>query len=153
VKKTLTRNGHDQSRELQTQVEITVPFHDVDLMGIVWHGHYVKYLEIARCALLDKFHYNYAQMKESGYAWPVIDMRIRYPSSATFNETVIATASIAEWEHRLKVDYEIRNHDGQRLTRGYTVQVAVDIASGEMCFESPPVLFEKLGIPVPGAEQ
>ncbi|MCW8195255.1 acyl-CoA thioesterase [Proteobacteria bacterium 005FR1] len=132
--------------ELQAQVEIEVPFHDVDVMGIVWHGHYVKYLEIARCALLDKFGYNYPQMRDSGYAWPVIDMRIRYPSSAKFGETIVVTASISEWEHRLKIDYEIRNRQGQRLTRGYTVQVAVDVESGEMCFESPPVLLEKLGL-------
>ena len=34
--------------------EIVVPFFDVDSMHIVWHGHYVKYLEVARCALLDR---------------------------------------------------------------------------------------------------
>lgn len=132
--------------ELSCTTEIAVPFHDVDLMGVVWHGHYVKYFEIARCALLDKFNYGYEQMKASGYAWPVIDMRIRYPSSARFADRITVTASISEWESRLKVDYEVRNSAGQRLTRGYTVQVAVDIASGEMCFESPPVLLERLGV-------
>lgn len=132
--------------KLQSSIEIEVPFHDVDLMGIVWHGHYVKYFEIARCALLEKYNYNYTQMKASGYAWPVIDVRVRYPSSARFGDAIVVNASISEWESRLKVDYEIRNRDGQRLTRGYTIQVAVDMASGEMCFESPPVLFERLGV-------
>ncbi|MEX1032913.1 MAG: acyl-CoA thioesterase [Cellvibrionaceae bacterium] len=131
---------------LELKVEIEIPFHDVDLMGIVWHGHYAKYFEIARCALLEKFDYNYSQMKASGYAWPVIDMRIRYPSSAKFGETVIVNARVSEWESRLKVDYEIRNGQGQRLTRGHTVQVAVDMETGEMCFESPPILMEKLGV-------
>ncbi|MGQ9427308.1 acyl-CoA thioesterase [Gilvimarinus sp. F26214L] len=135
---------------LQTSVKIEVPFHDVDLMEVVWHGHYVKYFEIARCALLESCGYNYPQMKESGFAWPVVDMRIRYPSPATFGETITVCAWVSEWEHRLKVEYEIRNCEGQRLTRGYTVQVAVDIVSGEMCFESPPVLLEKLGLG-PGA--
>lgn len=132
--------------ELSCTTEIVVPFHDIDLMGIVWHGHYVKYFEVARCSLLDKFDYNYPQMKESGYAWPVIDMRIRYPASAVFSERISITASISEWDSRLKVDYEVRNAEGRRLTRGYTVQVAVDIATGEMCFESPSVLLEKLGV-------
>lgn len=152
-KKLSSKRGYKHLIELQAQVEITIPFHDVDLMGIVWHGYYAKYFEIARCALLDRFDYNYAQMNASGYAWPVIDMRIRYPSSARFNETVVVTASISEWENRLKVDYEIRNRAGQRLTRGYTVQVAVEIESGEMCFESPPVLFEKLGLSNPGSDE
>jgi acyl-CoA thioester hydrolase len=35
---------------------------------------------------------------------------------------------------------------GRRLTRASTVQVAVEVATGEMCFVSPPVLFEKLGV-------
>lgn len=35
------------------EVEMTVPFHDVDMMEVAWHGHYVKYFELARCALLD----------------------------------------------------------------------------------------------------
>lgn len=139
------RNQQREGR-LQHSVKVEIPFHDVDLMGVAWHGHYVKYFEIARCALLDKFDYNYEQMKASGYAWPVIDMRIRYPQSARFGDTIEVTASIAEWDSRLKVDYEIRNSEGQRLTRGYTVQVAVDIESGEMCFESPPVLLERLGV-------
>ena len=40
---------------LQHSVEIEIPFHDVDMMEVAWHGHYVKYFEIARCALLDQF--------------------------------------------------------------------------------------------------
>ena len=39
---------------IQVETIIEVPFHDVDVMRVAWHGHYVKYFEIARCALLDK---------------------------------------------------------------------------------------------------
>lgn len=49
------------------EICLTIPFHDVDMMQIVWHGHYVRYLEIARCALLDELDYNYNQMRESGF--------------------------------------------------------------------------------------
>jgi acyl-CoA thioester hydrolase len=35
------------------EVELEVPFFDLDPMNIVWHGNYVKYLEVARCALLE----------------------------------------------------------------------------------------------------
>ena len=65
----------------QAHVDIQIPFHDVDAMGIVWHGHYLKYFEIARCALLDSIGYNYAQMAESGYAWPIIGLRVRQSQS------------------------------------------------------------------------
>jgi acyl-CoA thioester hydrolase len=134
---------------LEAEVEIRIPFHDVDLMGVAWHGHYSKYFEVARCSLFDQIDYNYAQMKNSGYAWPVIDMRIRYPKPAVFNQDVIVRARIVEWENRLKIDYLIRDKSSKaRITRGYTVQVAVDMASEEMCMESPPVLLQKLGVAV-----
>lgn len=53
---------------LHTDTEILVPFFDVDTMNVVWHGHYVKYLEVARCALLDRIGHNYDAMVASGYA-------------------------------------------------------------------------------------
>ena len=131
----------------EAEVEIIIPFHDVDMMAISWHGHYVKYFELARCALFDKIDYNYEQMRDSGYAWPVIDLRIRYPGPTTFNQKVIVKAVISEWENRLKIDYELRDSQtAKRLTKGYTVQVAVDMSNQEMCFESPPILYEKLGL-------
>jgi acyl-CoA thioester hydrolase len=132
---------------IEAEIEIEVPFHDVDIMGVVWHGHYVKYLEIARCALLDQIDYNYPQMKASGYAWPVIDMRIRYPQPLHFRQRVRVRATLEEWELRLKIGYLIEDADtGRRTTRAYTVQVALDMQSGEMLLASPEILYEKLGI-------
>jgi len=129
------------------EAEIQVQFFDLDPMEVVWHGHYVKYLEVARCALLDAIDYNYAQMKASGYAWPVIDMHLRYIDSATFGQRLKLRAEIVEWEHRLKIDYLITDAaTGRRLLRGSTTQVAVEMLTREMCFVSPAVLFQKLGI-------
>ncbi|MFA6053193.1 MAG: acyl-CoA thioesterase [Methylobacter sp.] len=130
-----------------TETDIEIPFHDVDMMEVVWHGHYAKYFEIARCALLEKIDYNYPQMRDSGYAWPVIDLRIRYAKPAVFGQTITVSAEVVEWENRLKINYHITDkRTGSRLTRGYSVQVAVDMQTKEMCFESPAVLFEKLGV-------
>ncbi|MGH1471687.1 MAG: acyl-CoA thioesterase [Cellvibrionaceae bacterium] len=133
-------------KQLSESIDIKIPFHDVDLMGVAWHGHYVKYFEIARCALFDKLDYNYEQMKASGYAWPVIDLRVRYPNSIVFGQTVTVTASVVEWENRLKVDYEIHDQNGKRTTKGHTIQVAVDMSKNDMCMESPMILLEKLGV-------
>lgn len=131
----------------QTSIDLQIPFHDVDMMEVVWHGHYAKYFEVARCALLEKIDYNYPQMRDSGYAWPVIDLSIRYARSAVFGQTITVTARIVEWENRLKINYLITDKDtGLRLTKGHSVQVAVDLATKEMCFVSPVVLFEKLGL-------
>jgi acyl-CoA thioester hydrolase len=132
------------------EIEIEVPFFDVDLMEIVWHGHYAKYFEMARCALLDKIDYGYMNMRASGYAWPVIDLRIRYARPAKFSQKIIVQAQIVEWQNRLKITYQIADKgSGIRLTRGYTSQVAVDMASNEMCYESPAILWQKLGLEKP----
>ena len=125
---------------LHCDTEILVPFFDVDTMNVVWHGHYVKYLEVARCALLDKLGHNYTQMLESGYAWPVIDMQLRYVRGAVFGQTINVRASLVEWENRLKVNYLITDlASGERLTRASTVQVAVDVTSREMQLASPKI--------------
>ena len=143
------RRGAPPSRWF-AEIDMQVQFFDLDPMQIVWHGNYVKYLEVARCALLDKIGYNYEQMKASGFAWPVIDMNLRYAGPAAFGQRLLLRAEIVEWENRLRIDYLVSDAaSGKRLTRASTSQVAVDIASGEMCFVSPPILFEKLGVPVP----
>ncbi len=130
----------------QTSIDLQIPFHDVDMMEVVWHGHYVKYFEIARCTLLEKIDYNYPQMLESGYAWPVIELNIRYVRPAIFGQIITVSAEIIEWENRLKINYLITDkHSGLRLTKGYSIQVAVDMLNKSMCFESPEILFEKLG--------
>lgn len=129
----------------RAEVEIEIPFHDVDMMQVAWHGHYVRYLEIARCKLLDAIDYNYAQMRDSGFAWPVIDLRLRYAAPALFAQRIRIEARLTEWEHRLKVAYTVRDAtSGKRLTRASTVQVAVDMANEDMCLASPPVLIERL---------
>jgi acyl-CoA thioester hydrolase len=129
------------------ETETQVQFFDLDPMEVVWHGHYVKYLEIIRGVLLDTIDYNYAQMKASGYVWPVVDMHLRYAASATFGQRLKLRAEIVEWESRLKIGYLITDAaSGRRLTRASTTQVAVEIVSGEMCFVSPPVLLERLSV-------
>lgn len=130
---------------MYADVIIEIPFHDVDTMNIVWHGHYIKYFEIARCKLLDQFQYNYMQMKASGYAWPVIESYVRYVQGIEFQQKIRVRAILKEWENRLKIEYQIFDADsGRRLTKGFTSQVAVNIESREMCFQSPPILFERL---------
>jgi acyl-CoA thioester hydrolase len=138
------------SINLSAETVIEIPFHDVDSAEVAWHGHYVKYFEIARCKLLDKFDYNYPQMTASGYYWPIIDIHLRYAYPARFMQLICVKARIVEWEHRLKIKYLITDvKTGQRLTKGHSVQVAVDIKNEEMLLASPEILYHKLGIQEP----
>jgi acyl-CoA thioester hydrolase len=133
--------------DLVAEIELTPAFHDIDPMEVVWHGHYMKYLELARCALLQRFDYDYPQMRESGYAWPIVDLRAKYVRSARLGQRLKVRAEIVEWENRLKIDYRVSDAaTGEVLTRAHSIQVAVDMRTGEMCFASPPVLLERLGV-------
>lgn len=135
----------DDGKLPRYETELTIPFHDIDMMQVAWHGHYVRYLEIARCALLDALDYNYPQMQASGFAWPVIDLRLRYAAPVLFAQRIAIEARLSEWENRLKIDYTIRDaQTRKRLTRAWSVQVAVGIEDREMRLESPPVLRERL---------
>ena len=128
---------------LRAEIELVVPFFDVDMMEVVWHGHYVKYFEEARCALLDKLGHNYRQMRDAGYAWPIIDLQVRYIRGAQFGQRIRVRADLVEWENRLKINYLITDvATGGRMTRGSSVQVAVEIATREMLLASPKVFVD-----------
>ncbi len=130
---------------LTTELEMTIPFHDVDSMEITWHGNYLRYFEIARCQLLDLINYNYRQMRDSGYAWPIVDVNIKYVKPSTFEQKIKVIASLVEWENRMRINYQIRDVlTNERLTKGYTIQAAVDAQTQELCFITPKVFQDKI---------
>jgi len=130
---------------LSAEVEIEIPFFDVDPMAVAWHGHYVKYFEVARCAMLRKIDYDYPKMHESGYLFPVVELYLKYVNAARYGQVVVVAAELLEYENRLKIGYRIRDKaTGQRLTKGWSLQVAIDAKSSELQFVSPPILLEKL---------
>lgn len=129
------------------EIELRIPFHDVDSLRVVWHGHYVRYLELARCHLLDSFGYGYNAMAESGYAWPVIDLHLRYVKAMRFDQRILVRASLTEWEYRMKIVYLVTDAEtGERLCKAESIQVAVTLDAMEMQLMSPPVLAQKLGL-------
>ncbi|MFV0574847.1 MAG: acyl-CoA thioesterase [Vibrio sp.] len=130
---------------LTAEVIMRPSFQDADPMGVVYHGNYFRFIEEARRVMLDKIGYNYREMQASGYMWPIIDVRVKYIKPIPFDLTVRVEAKLTEWENRLKVDYVIYDaQTNQRLTKGYTMQVAVSIETQEMCFVSPAALTDKL---------
>lgn len=131
----------------EAEVVVLVPFHDVDLMEVAWHGHYLKYFEIARGALLDTFSYNYREMKASGYAWPVVDVGLRYIKPARLGQKLKVCAKLKEFDLRMKIEYIIMDAaTGEKLTKGHTVMVPVDMTTGELYLGTPSILCEKLGV-------
>ena len=131
--------------ELKAEVEIQVPFHDVDGMHVVWHGHYYKYFEVARTKLLQSIDYDVHEMKASGYSWPIVETNCKYVRPILYDQLIQVIAKIQEYENRLKIIYRISDaKTNEKLATGHTTQVAVDMKNNEMCFVSPKILLKKV---------
>jgi acyl-CoA thioester hydrolase len=111
----------------------------------MWHGHYLKYLETARWALMDQLDFGYDTMAASGYAWPIVEMHVKYLHAARMGERLNVRASLVEWENRITVNYLVtRPADQERLARGKSVQVAVDAKTLALQFETPQPLLARV---------
>ena len=131
--------------QLAAEIEVAVPFHDVDLPGIMWHGHYLKYLENARWALMDRLGFGLEAMLSSGYGWPIVDLQVKYLRTSKYAQRLRVRASMIDWENHLTINYLLTESDsGQRVARAQTKQVAVEASTGLMQFTTPPVLVERV---------
>jgi len=137
---------------VSASAEATPQFYDLDPMNIVWHGHYPRFLELGRVAVMKLIGYNYEEMVESGFAWPIIEMRMRYARPMKLNVPVKITAGIVEWENALRITYSIVDAtSGERVMRASTSQVALRIGTSEMLWVTPAVLHEKLAPYLPSS--
>ena len=122
-------------------IEHEIPFFDVDSYRLVWHGNYAKYLEIARCALLQEVGYPYPKMEKLGYFFPIVDMRVKYISSLVFGQKIMIEAWFVDWKNRLRISYEMRDSEsGKICTRAQTTQFAISMPDRVTQFEIPEVV-------------
>ena len=130
---------------ITAEAEITIEFNDLDPMRIVWHANYFNYFETARRTLLQKLKYDYYEMEESGYVFPVIEISAKYLASLRYKDKAIVKAILAEYENRLRIRYEIRNaQTGELTTKVVSTQMAIDVKNQESCFVCPQILIDKV---------
>jgi len=130
---------------ISAEVTIQIQFYHLDPLRIVWYGNYPRFIEQARRALFDKFSFGYREMADSGFLWPVVDLRIKYVRPVNLAHSIKVVATLVEYEYRLKVKYVISDAEtGEVLTKAHSIQVTVDRATNELCFETPPVLVDKI---------
>jgi len=130
---------------IEASAEFRVEFYDVDSMGVVWHGNYVKYMELGRCALLDKIGYGYSEMKESGYAFPVTSLKLKYIKPLLFKQKAVVKAVLTEYENRIKIEYLIYDKEsGELTTKGESIQMALNMETRETSFLCPECFIKKV---------
>ena len=129
----------------QAETNLNVEFYDLDPMNVVWHGNYVKYLEAARCDMLNKLGYNYIDMRNDGFAYPVATIDMKYIKPCVFNQELKVVSSIEEIEPSLIIKYTIfDNKTGEKLFKAKTMQICVNINTKESVYEAPENLKKKL---------
>ncbi len=112
---------------LEHSIRYTVPFHDLDPMGVVWHGNYLKYFEHAREALFDQNQVNLFEVyRDTAYAFPIVRSEIKHIHPLRYRDEITCIARLTDANRMLVVEFEIRLTETNELcTRGKTKQVAV----------------------------
>lgn len=104
-----------------------VYYGDTDAYGIVWHGAYVKWLEIGRTELVEKLGLSLRSLEERGITFPVVNINIDYKNSAKLNDILIIRTRLGRVSS-LKVEFlhTIYNEDNREIIRAETTIVSID---------------------------
>ena len=127
---------------LRAQVTRTVRFEETDQLAIVWHGRYPSYLEDARTVLGDRYGFGYLDFYKHRVVTPIKQIHLDYVRPLRFSETVTIEAAL-HWSDaaRINIAYAITDVNGLVTTRGYTVQVMLDL-SFNLLLVAPPFFEE-----------
>lgn len=124
---------------------VKVRYAETDQMGVVYHGNYAQYLEIARIDWLASIGISYRKMEEEGVMLPVYELKLKFLSSAKFDDDLkIETVLKKKPGVRIEFVYRIFNQKGILLTEAETTLVFIDIARNKP-MKCPPYVLEKLG--------
>lgn len=116
-------------------------FSEVDALSIAWHGHYLRFFELAHTELMRRIGLSYQRYTEEMVGAPVAQAHVDYHRPLMLDQEFTVTARLF-WNEgaRLDVEYEIRRQDNTLAATGYTVQMLIDMKSREPFITPPPIL-------------
>lgn len=88
--------------------ERKINYYETDRMGVVHHSNYIRFLEEARCKMLDVYNMPYSAFEEQGVMIPVLGINCTFKHHVTFDDVIVITPFVKEF-------------NGVRLTMGYHV--------------------------------
>ena len=129
---------------LEETCVIPIRFHEVDSMLVVWHGHYVAYIEEARRALGRRYGVDYTTFFAHSTPAPVAQLHLDYLAPARLADTLTVTARLFKSEAaKLEFEYEIRRQsDRNLLAFASSLQVFTNL-QGELILTMPPFMEER----------
>lgn len=115
--------------------KLRVRYVETDQMGVVWHGNYLQYFEVARSeAIAEAGLGNYADMEETGVMMPIVDVCIHYHKSAVYDEMLAIHTFIEQpVSATMTFRYEIRNAEDVLLVDGSTTLAFIRKDNGRPC--------------------
>ena len=125
---------------------VKVRYAETDQMGVVYHGNYPQYLEIARIEWLEALGISYKTMEEEGVMLPVYELRLRFKKSARFDDVLRIETSLSKIPGvRIQFQYKIFNHEEELLTEAETTLIFMDIKKNKP-IKCPQYILDKLEI-------
>lgn len=123
---------------------IKVRYAETDQMGVVHHGNYAQYLELARIEWLKQFAISYKEMEEDGVMLPVYALTFKFLRPAKFEDVLRVETTLRELPSaKIVFDYRIFNQDEILLTNASSTLVFMD-AQSKRPIRCPDYIFQKL---------
>lgn len=123
---------------------VKVRYAETDQMGVVYHGNYAQYLELARIEWLSSLGISYKSMEENGVMLPVHKLNIDYKKSATFDDLLRVEVKLRKIPTvRIIFDYEIYNQKDDLLTIASTELIFINKESNRP-MRCPSYILDKL---------
>jgi|TARA_B100001971_G_C18185430_1_gene535300 acyl-CoA thioester hydrolase len=138
------------SKVLKDTTEIKVRFGEVDSMGIVWHGNYVKYIEEGRESFGKKYGISYLDIYAHDVMAPVVNLNIDFKKQVQYGDVLIIETVFVDSE-AAKIIFKfniIRKLDGELVATAESTQVFIDL-NREMLLYPPQFVLDwkkKVGI-------
>ena len=125
--------------KIHKSTEISIRFSEVDSLRIVWHGHYVKYLEKAREELGREYKIGYCDVEKAGFVTPLVKVEIEYKRQLRYGDIAIVEVTYVDTAAaKLIFDYVIkRKSDNEIIANARTVQIFLFLDSKELSLNMP----------------
>ena len=139
------------SKILSERTEVNVRFNEADPLGIVWHGHYIRYFEDGREAFGNKYGIGYLDFYRKNIIIPVVHIDCSYKRSLRYGDKVVVETTFLPTEAaKLKFEYNLYNLDKNELVAtGSSIQVFLDKETSVLQLTNPSFFEEwkkKMGI-------
>jgi len=109
-----------------SETDIRVRYVETDQMGVVYHGNYFTFFEIARTELLRSCGYTYREMEESGVFAVVVKAECSYRKAAKYDD-LLTIRTVLKRVTRVKIEYEHQVYrDTELLATGHITLAFVD---------------------------